>query len=111
MCIMKGVVQWAGLGVVFRIEVDGLITKLLTPNTVNLFVSLAVLVGLVTVVIYVIGKIRAKSVQKEPTASELMSKFRELHSRGDLSDSEFRTIKTTLAARLQEELKDTGQTG
>jgi hypothetical protein len=60
---------------------------------------------------YIIGKIRAEPAQKEPDASEWMSKFRELHSKGVLSDSEFRTIKTKLAARLQEELKDNGETG
>ena len=53
------------------------------------------------VAIYIIGKIRAESVQQEPTASELLSKFRDLHARGELSDSEFRTIKTALAAKLQ----------
>ena len=65
----------------------------------------------VAVAIYVIGRIRAEPSQQEPTASELISKFRELHSRGELSDAEFRTIKTTLAVRLDEELKDNGETG
>jgi len=71
----------------------------------------AILAALVAVAIYVIKKVRAKAIQKEPTASELLSKFRELHSRGELSDAEFRTIKTTLASQLHEELKDNGQTG
>ena len=65
----------------------------------------------VAVAIYVIGRIRAEPSQQEPTASELISKFRELHSRGELSDAEFRTIKTTLAVRLDDELKDNGETG
>lgn len=60
---------------------------------------------------YVIGKIRAEPAQNEPEASDLISKFRDLHSRGELSDAEFRTIKTTLAGRLEEELKDSGETG
>lgn len=68
----------------------------------------AVLVG---VAAYVLRKIRSRAAQNEPTASELMSKFRELHSQGKISDAEFRTIKTTLAARLQQELKDNGETG
>jgi hypothetical protein len=67
--------------------------------------------ALVAVGVYVIKKIRAEVVQQEPTANELLSKFRDLHSKGELSDTEFRTIKTTLAARLQDELKDDGQTG
>jgi len=65
----------------------------------------------VAVAAYILGKIRAEPTQKEPSASELMSKFRDLHSQGELSDAEFRTIKTALAARLQEELKDNGDTG
>ncbi len=65
----------------------------------------------VAVAAYVIKKIRAEAVQQEPGASELLSKFRDLHSKGELTDAEFRTIKTTLAARLQEELKDNGETG
>lgn len=65
----------------------------------------------IAVGIYVLGKIRGEAAQQEPTASELLSKFRELHSRGGLSDEEFRTIKTNLAARLQQELKDNGGTG
>jgi uncharacterized membrane protein len=71
----------------------------------------AVFAMVVAVGVYLIGKIRGESAQQEPTASELLSKFRELHSRGGLSDAEFRTIKTNLAAQMQEELKDNGETG
>jgi hypothetical protein len=71
----------------------------------------AALSSLALVALYVIGKIRPKAVQKEPATSELMTKVRDLHSEGGLSDAEYRTIKTTLAARLQEELKDTGERG
>ena len=66
---------------------------------------------LIAVAVYVIGKIRAEPAQHEPDASDLISKFRDLHSRGELTDAEFRTIKTTLAGRLQEELKDSDETG
>ncbi len=33
--------------------------------------------------------------------SELLSKFRELHSRGTLSDAEYRTIRTKLASQIK----------
>ena len=36
---------------------------------------------------------------------------RELHSQGELSDEEFRTIKTNLATQLQDELNDNGEKG
>jgi uncharacterized membrane protein len=84
---------------------------LLNATTVELLVSMAILVVLVASALYVVGKTRSKALQKEPAASELLSKFRELHSQGELSDTEFRTIKATLAARLQQELKDNAETG
>ena len=40
-----------------------------------------------------------------------MSKFRDLHSRGGLTDAEYRTIKTTLAVQLKQQLKDNGDKG
>jgi len=72
---------------------------------------IAVLAILTAVAWYVIGKIRPKTIQKELTASKWLSKCRDLHSQGGLSDEEFRTIKTTLATQLQDELKDNGDKG
>lgn len=83
----------------------------LTGPVQELILWMALGAILVTVAAYVIGKIRTEPAQKEPGASELMSKFRELRSKGQLSEEEFRTIKTTLADRLQEELKDNGEKG
>jgi uncharacterized membrane protein len=77
----------------------------------GVIIWLAVLAALIAVAAYLILKIRPKTVQNEPPASELLSKFRESHSRGELSDEEFRTIKTTLSAQLQEEVKGGGKTG
>lgn len=73
--------------------------------------GVAALAILVAIGIYWAGTIRPKAVQKEPTASELLTKFREMHSRGVLSDEEFRTIKTTLTERLQTELRNKDETG
>ena len=85
--------------------------RLLDAGAEELVIWIAGLAILLAVVIYVIGKVRAAPAQHEPTASELMSKFRESHSRGELSDEEFRTIKTTLGRQLREELKGDGETG
>jgi len=73
---------------------------------VQLVIWLAVFSALVAIAAYVIMRLRTEPAQKEPVASEMLSKFRELHGQGDLSEKEFRTIKTTLAEQLQEELKD-----
>jgi len=77
----------------------------------ELVVWIALLAIALAVAYYVIAKIRAGPAQRELRASELLSKFRDLHSRGVLSDEEFRTIKTTLAGDLQEELNDNGEKG
>jgi len=76
-----------------------------------LVLGVAVAVALVAVASYVIAKIRAEPAKKEHQASEWLSKYSELHSKGGLSDEEFRTIKTKLAERLQDELKDNGDNG
>jgi ABC-type spermidine/putrescine transport system permease subunit I len=77
----------------------------------QLVISLALLAVMIAVAAYVISKIRAKAIQREPHVSELLSKFREMHSQGVLTDVEFRTIKTALIAQLQKELKDNSETG
>ncbi len=77
----------------------------------SLVLWFAILAVMIAVAFYFIRKIRPKTVQNEPGASEMLSKFRDLHSEGELSDEEFRTIKTTLAVQLQKELNDGGKRG
>lgn len=85
--------------------------QLLQAEPERIIASLALFAVFIAASIYVFGLIRDKAAQQEPTANELLSKFRESHSEGVLSDEEFRTIKTTLAARIQEEVKDNDETG
>jgi len=80
--------------------------EFLKEPTVQLIIWLTVGAVLVAVAAYVIMRVRPAPVQSEPVASEMLSKFRELRGQGDLSEEEFRTIKTALAEQLQEELKD-----
>ena len=89
----------------------GILERFLDAGAEELVIWIAVLAILGAMAFYVVGRVRSKAVQQEPRSSELISKFRELHSRGGLSDAEFRTIKTALAEELQEELKDKEETG
>lgn len=59
----------------------------------------------------VVRKLRGSADHDKHQSSELMTKFRELHARGGLSDEEYRTIKTKLAAKLQIELSDNNGRG
>jgi len=87
---------------------DDLVERVLSVEVVLWLTSLAIGIAVVS---YVIDRVRGRPAQHEPKASELLSKFRDLHSRGELADEEFRTIRTVLAAQLEEELKDKGEKG
>ena len=68
-----------------------------------------VLALMVALAVYLLGRFRGRADEDQPAASDLLTNFRDLHKRGGLSDEEFRTIKTLLAQRLQNELKDTSE--
>jgi len=86
-------------------------TEFFQEPVVQLILWCAVFAALAAVAVFITLRIREEAVQKEPPSSELLSKFRELHAEGDLSEEEFRTIKTTLAEQLQDELKDNEEKG
>jgi uncharacterized membrane protein len=73
---------------------------------VSVVFLLALTAALVAVGAYVIGKVRAGLKREEPDASAWLSRFKDLHAQGELSDEEFQTIKSMLAKRLQHELSD-----
>ena len=87
------------------------IDKLLEGTGPQLVLLVAALGVLIAIGLYVVGKVRALVRGKEGSTSDLLTNFRELHSKGELDDEEFRTIKSMLADRLQQELKDTGKEG
>ena len=78
---------------------------------VELAALLALLALLTAVAAYAIVKVRSQAKEEGPTGIELLSKFRDIHSQGGLSDAEFRTIKTRLADRVVDELKDKEERG
>lgn len=68
-------------------------------------------VALCVVGVYVVKRFRDRKGDDQPQASELLTKFREIHSQGGLSDEEFRTIKAQLAARLEREINENDNKG
>jgi hypothetical protein len=66
--------------------------------------------ALLALAIFFVRRWRGGSADDHPRANELLTKFRELHSRGGLSDAEYRTIKTKLATQIEIELKDDNKT-
>ena len=77
----------------------------------ELAIFLAAALLLIGIAAYVIGKVRKRLREEQPSVLDLLSKFREVHSQGGLSDAEYRTIKTRLADRALGELKDKDETG
>ena len=71
----------------------------------------AVIFALLALAVVVLRKWRGSAYDVQPKAHELLTKFRELHGRGSLSDDEYRTIKTKLARQIDAELRDTNETG
>ncbi|HEX7376493.1 MAG TPA: hypothetical protein VF278_05240 [Pirellulales bacterium] len=74
-------------------------------TTAQVVIWVAIGAILVVVGIYVVAKVRETFSEREPATHQLLANFRELHTQGELGDEEYRTIKATLAARLQREIK------
>ena len=73
-----------------------------------LFAAIAALAGLGALVV---SKFRGSTKDEERPASQMLSNFRNLHEQGELSETEFRNIKTLLSDKIQEELKDSEEQG
>ena len=83
----------------------------LEEPSVRLIFALAVFAVLLAIGGYVIARYRQNMRNPTFTANEMLSNFRDLNSEGQLSDEEFRTIKSMLADEAARELKDTGESG
>jgi uncharacterized membrane protein len=85
-------------------------SEIVQQHLVQAVLFLAILAGLTVLAFYFLGKWRGGAEEEQPTASEMLTKFRELHARGTLSDEEFRTIKAKLATQLERELSNSDET-
>lgn len=94
----------AGAGTANSSGVRGFMADLWREPLIQAAVSLAIVAVLTIGAVYGVKKWRDRAEKDRPHASDLLTKFRELHARGSLSDEEFRTIKTKLAAQLDQEL-------
>ena len=63
-------------------------------------------VALIAIGAYAVSKWRDATDDDTNSTSELLTNFREMHSRGDLTDEEFRTIKARLSYEMKEGIKN-----
>ena len=80
--------------------------EFLTTPTAKAVLWVGVLLVVMTVGYYMVRRFRDRKDDDRQTASDLLTNFREMHHEGDISETEFRTIKTVLGQKLQEELED-----
>ena len=80
-----------------------------TPAQVVLWTT-ALLIA-IAIGAFVVGRFRDRTGEDRLSANEMLSEFREMRHRGDIDESEYRQIKTELGDRIQQELKDTDETG
>ena len=71
----------------------------------------AVIIALTIAGIYVMKRFRGNSGDEESLTNDMTTTFREIHGRGDLSEEEYRTIKTVLEERSRTESSDSGERG
>jgi uncharacterized membrane protein len=77
-----------------------------TETLAQLVLWLALLIGIVFVGLLVVQKFRGGTADRGSVTNEALSKFQEMRERGDISDADYRKIKSVLGAQLHSELKD-----
>ena len=77
----------------------------------RVLIFLAAVIGVLAIGIALARRYRDDADEDGLKATDMLTKFQDLHFQGELSDEEFRTIKTKLADNVQDELRDTGETG
>jgi len=82
--------------------------EFLQTPTAQVIISLAVLAVLVVLGVYVVLRFRGFSDEDRQSARETYTNFREMHEQGDISEAEFRKLKTVLGKQMEDELNNSG---
>jgi len=73
----------------------------------GLWLGLGGLLLLLGVGIFLIRHFRDHQLNPTSDDHELLTNYREMHARGELSDAEYRTIKSKMTSRLRRAITDT----
>lgn len=77
---------------------------------VQLCVWGAILLGLVVLGVLVVQRFRGGAAEAGERPAELLTNFQEMRERGDISDADYRRIKSVLGDKIQDDAKG-GMTG
>ncbi len=81
--------------------------RLPSPDTfAQLALGVGILIALVIVGAIIVQRFRGGAADTALDANELFANFEEMHSRGDITDADYRKIKSVLGAKLHSALKD-----
>src|SRR5262245_43734358 len=80
--------------------------SILQDNLPQIMLWVGVGVVLLAVGVFIIRRFPKSAANDKPPTSDMLDAMRDLHARGQLSDDEYRSIKTKLATRLKRELAD-----
>ena len=80
--------------------------EFLTTPAARTVLWVAVLLIMMAVGFYVVRRFRDRIDDDRLTPSDLLTNFREMQHGGDISEKEFRTIKTVLGQELHAEMND-----
>jgi len=79
----------------------------MSPATAaQIAISVSVLFGLIVVAWLVVQRFRGGAAGEGQPESEMLTKFQEMRQEGDISEAEYRTIKSVLGEQLQRNVKD-----
>ena len=78
----------------------------MTAETLSqLLIGVALLVGLIVAGALVVQRFRGGAAEKGGSTSEVLSSFQEMRQRGDISDADYRRIKSVLGDQLHGDVK------
>lgn len=85
------------------------LVQALRDHSLELAVGIGVLLLITLAGFYLMRRLRDRAGDDENPPDDQLMKFREMHSRGELDESEYRTIKTVLAAEFRTKLNGNGE--
>ena len=111
LCIIFGVFpsQHPSLGPATLFWNNPRFQEFLESTQAQVVIAVAILLVLLVVAYYLVKRFRDQSDDDQPGANEMLTNFREMREQGDISEFEFRRLKTVLGDQLKEELTDTGE--
>ncbi len=71
----------------------------------QLIVGIGILLALIIVAVLIVQRFRGSAVKTDLSASVLMTNFQEMRKRGDISEADYRKVKSVLGEQLQSDVK------